>query len=152
MRIFFSESLAKFFHARLWTGLFHPTGISPSGPYGQFAKPVENNQFFDLLAEVSRPAHISALNRNQEYPVGASTILECNVQSSDGSNPSVSWRRDGRELPGNAMVDGPRLRLDNLELSDEGRYICQLSNGASDHINLIVSRKYLTVFYSNRHI
>ncbi|XP_044727463.1 basement membrane-specific heparan sulfate proteoglycan core protein-like isoform X3 [Chrysoperla carnea] len=118
-------------------GRYRCTATSPVGTADSVAEVVVN--------EIVRPPVISAINRNVEQPEGVTASLECTVQGNDqdSNRPHISWNREGNNLPSKARIEGSKLIIENLERSDEGRYVCQLSTGGSDYINLIVTRSEL---------
>ena len=87
---------------------------------------------------------MTAVQRDQSTYEGASVQLRCVVPPGPGRQPYITWTRDGATLPGNAVVHGEILQLNNVQLSDQGRYICEARSStgvASDYINLHVERE-----------
>jgi len=67
--------------------------------------------------------------------------LECYAPG--GNN--IKWRKDGDEVPQNAVMEGGKLTFLNIRLRDRGRYICSWltpegSEISKDYVNLAVSK------------
>jgi hypothetical protein len=98
------------------------------------------------LSENTRAPILTAVQHDQSTYEGNSVQLRCVVPPGTGRPPHISWKRDNQPLPANAVVRGEVLQLTNVQLSDQGRYICEARTNeghASDYINLKVDRKYL---------
>lgn len=97
-----------------------------------------------FFTEHHQQPSISADNREQNAIVGSSVQLSCRISDYSTVRPTIRWTRDRQVLPHNALIRGDVLQLVDVQLSDAGRYICEVSNeyGTSrDYINLVVNRK-----------
>lgn len=97
-------------------------------------------------SENTRAPIVTAVQHDQSTYEGNSVQLRCVVPPGPGRPPYITWTRDGLPLPANAVVRGDVLQLTNVQLSDQGRYICEARSDAghaSDYINLRVDRTYL---------
>lgn len=100
---------------------------------------------FNFCVEHQQKPTISAENRVQNAIVGSSVQLRCRLSDYSTVRPTIKWLRDRQTLPLNAFVQDEVLQLVNVQVSEAGRYICEVSNEygvARDYINLIVNRKY----------
>lgn len=95
--------------------------------------------------ENTRAPIVTAVQHDQSTYEGNSVQLRCVVPPGPGQPPYITWTRDRLPLPANANIRGDVLQLTNVQLSDQGRYICEARSDAgfaSDYINLRVDRKY----------
>ncbi|XP_068154728.1 basement membrane-specific heparan sulfate proteoglycan core protein [Drosophila tropicalis] len=59
-------------------------------------------------------------------PVGGSLTLTCSGRMRwNNDSVGVHWYKDNSQLPSQASIEGGRLHLYNLQISDSGIYICQ---------------------------
>ena len=82
--------------------------------------------------------------RDQSTYEGATVQLRCVVPPVRGRPPHITWTRDRTSLPPNAVIQGEILQLNNVQLSDQGRYICEARSStgvSSNFINLHVERE-----------
>uniref|UniRef100_A0A915AF13 Roundabout n=1 Tax=Parascaris univalens TaxID=6257 RepID=A0A915AF13_PARUN len=89
--------------------------------------------------KVSSPARLSVYEKPyfQQEPrdvtadVGTSVLFDCRV--SGDPMPSITWKKRNQQMPvGRAYIapDNRGLRIDRVEPSDEGEYLCQAKNPA----------------------
>ncbi|KAJ9584666.1 hypothetical protein L9F63_020991, partial [Diploptera punctata] len=103
-----------------------------------------------IVSENPREPTVTAVQRDQSTYEGASVQLRCQVPPGPGRAPYITWTRDGAPLPANAVVRGEVLQLTEVQLSDQGRYICEAHSSSgvtSDYINLHVDRHW--PYFSN---
>lgn len=61
--------------------------------------------------------------------VGGDVTFRCVVNGNGRNDADVHWMRaDGRALPGHATTQAGRLIMRRVESTDEGRYICVVTN------------------------
>lgn len=81
--------------------------------------------------------------RNREVQIGSTVELSCNLPA--GSTGRVEWKRDRGDLPPTAFkTNSNKLELTNVQPSDAGRYICELTSQqgrTSDYVVLTVKSK-----------
>lgn len=98
-----------------------------------------------IFSEHQQQPSISADTRLQHAVVGSTVSLRCRLNDYSAVRPVIHWSRDRQALPHNALVRGEVLQLVDVQMSDAGRYICEVSSeyGASrDYITLVINRKY----------
>nr|CAD7571475.1 unnamed protein product [Timema californicum] len=126
---------------------FRGIAVSDAGRYVCRARNSEGEA--EAVAEVIVNEHtheqpvVTAVQHEQSASLGSSVQLRCTVPP--GSvRPRLTWRRERRPLPANAVTRGDGvLILNNVQVSDEGRYICEASSEygvASDYVTLRVER------------
>nr|CAD7195790.1 unnamed protein product [Timema douglasi] len=124
---------------------FRGIAVSDAGRYVCRARNSEGEA--EAVAEVIVNEHtheqpvVTAVQHEQSASLGSSVQLRCTVPP--GSvRPRLTWRRERRPLPANAVTRGDGvLILNNVQVSDEGRYICEASSEygvASDYVTLRV--------------
>jgi hypothetical protein len=84
------------------------------------------------------------------YSVGSSVRFNCTARSLVGRRQiRLQWTKDGGNLPPRAIDDGRGiLDIQNLQISDSGRYICEAYDGytvESKDQTITVGRKYLKI-------
>ncbi|XP_054273123.1 basement membrane-specific heparan sulfate proteoglycan core protein-like isoform X4 [Macrosteles quadrilineatus] len=92
-----------------------------------------------IVNDNSRVTSVRALDRNPTAMEGSSIQLRCDTSQYQ----EISWTRDYQPLPSRATIEGPILRIDNLQMEDAGRYICRTTaygSTAQDYIDLRVEQ------------
>lgn len=76
---------------------------------------------------------------------GNNTTFLCHYR--DGSQDEVTWQKKGGSLPnGRHSIDSGELTITDIDLQDEGTYVCRVNTGAREltvEANLDVQCKYL---------
>ena len=79
--------------------------------------------------------------------MGNSTTFQCHYR--DGSQDKVTWLKKGGSLPnGRHSVDNGALTITEIELQDEGTYVCQVNTGEREitvEADLDVQCKWLSL-------
>lgn len=88
---------------------------------------------------------ISGAQREQLVNIGSSVDLHCNIPATAGLT-RVKWTRDRGVLPPTSFTSPTRstLSLVNVQPSDAGRYICEVSSESgvsTDYVLLKVESK-----------
>ncbi|CAL8090976.1 unnamed protein product [Calicophoron daubneyi] len=65
---------------------------------------------------------------NKQVLVGESVDFQC--LASDDPNSTILWRRAGEKIPRASLLDRKSLRIENVQASDAGNYICEAKNTA----------------------
>lgn len=94
-------------------------------------------QLKSYFSETRYRPSITAVNKTPVAPVGTSVTLQCRIDNST----NIQWSKDNDELSQNTYITPERnLRIDNVQLSNEGRYYC--SDGYTrDFVDLRVTGK-----------
>ncbi|XP_071052422.1 basement membrane-specific heparan sulfate proteoglycan core protein isoform X15 [Onthophagus taurus] len=93
---------------------------------------------------VAPRAHVSPVNQT----VGQGTTVEIHCDASGSPTPDVKWTRVHEKLGYNAHQIGNTLRIDNVDISDRGVYVCVASNefGFSNNSSFLeVSRRAIPI-------
>ncbi|KAL3282973.1 hypothetical protein HHI36_006131, partial [Cryptolaemus montrouzieri] len=123
---------------------FNNIKISDAGRYRCTA--VNSAGEADAVADVFvqetryRPS-ISAVNKTPIAPVGSSITLQCHIENATVED--IKWFRERERLPPNSYITPERnLQINNVQMSDEGRYYCEIptSSGYSqDFVDLKIT-------------
>ncbi|XP_066911984.1 basement membrane-specific heparan sulfate proteoglycan core protein-like [Clytia hemisphaerica] len=80
-----------------------------------------------LKVGVLEPPRASVSPPYGTVDIGESIEFQCSVTGYP--LPTITWKRgNGKMLPRNVRIDGPSLRLTDIESEDEGDYICTATN------------------------
>ncbi|XP_008289194.1 neural cell adhesion molecule L1-like protein isoform X1 [Stegastes partitus] len=103
-----------------------------AGNYVCDASNTEGTSTVTAVLEVKDPTKIVVPPQNVEIVSGTTAQLMCHAEYDKSLQGSfkVVWMKDGEEIPlsleedSRHLVDGGRLQIMNVNLSDEGRYTC----------------------------
>ncbi|XP_046669711.1 basement membrane-specific heparan sulfate proteoglycan core protein isoform X9 [Homalodisca vitripennis] len=95
----------------------------------------------DVIVNENNSGSLRAVDRNPSAMEGTNIQLRCDTRD----NQRITWSRENGPLPSRASIQGHILQIDNLQLGDAGRYICQTDiygqsshTSAQDYIDLRV--------------
>lgn len=84
-------------------------------------------------------------NREQTVYIGSTVHLSCNLPPGVTYATRIQWSRDRGNLPPTAFKNRDKLELVNVQPSDAGRYICEVSSRergvSTEHVILKVESK-----------
>ncbi|XP_063241894.1 basement membrane-specific heparan sulfate proteoglycan core protein isoform X7 [Bacillus rossius redtenbacheri] len=125
---------------------FRGIAVSDAGRYVCTARDADGGEAY-APAEVIVTEHsqsvVSAVQRDVSTFEGSSIQLRCTESSGYGRRARLTWRRDGQPLPSSAREEGDELVISDVQLADQGRYICEVqtpTGPSSDYINLRVEQ------------
>nr|QBP17600.1 heparan sulfate proteoglycan [Recilia dorsalis] len=129
---------------RVRGGIIEFVGIQESDAGRYVCKAANPRSSLEATADVivndnTRSMSVRAVDRNPSATEGSSILLRCDTPEYQ----EISWSREYHPLSPRASIQGPTLRIDNLQLEDAGRYICRTSahgSIAQDYIDLRVDR------------
>ena len=81
-------------------------------------------QYFFFATEFVNP--LTIVPASQVAFIGNHTTFQCHYR--DGSQDKVNWLKKGGSLPkGRHSIDNGALTITEVELQDEGMYVCQVN-------------------------
>ncbi|XP_061842088.1 hemicentin-1 [Nerophis lumbriciformis] len=107
-----------------------------SGHYSCVVTNMAGSTSLFFTVEILLPPVIKESSAVVTAHMGQDAVIPCEVQ--DGSSPTIMWRKDGFPIIHDnskyTMLSEGSLRVQDVQLSDAGRYHCTASNQAgSDH-------------------
>ncbi|OON19865.1 immunoglobulin I-set domain protein, partial [Opisthorchis viverrini] len=124
-----------------------PVGQVDAGLYHCGAEnPVDRWRSRDASLVVQRKTRFKFSPGSKQVFVGDTVEFQC--LASDDPNSTIFWRREGAEIPKTSVLNRQSLRIENVQLSYEGNYICEAKTSttrveAVAHLSVISPPSFL---------